>query len=371
MSRKMKLPTPSKRDCKPQPMKCFGSPPTQAELRMISKKSGIPFNKLQELVRDIKRDNNSLGKGTKKKKTRNNTGGITERNKDRLVTYLMVVVAGGSAFYGVPALGNWFVSMGILPRLCEQNMLQHAAIYLARYTTPLPIQTCHEISQNYQANLTKMITALSATGLCRYTNIRDFYSLTHAFIKAKIFGTAEEAYAAETALITAGEEQAASAQTALTEHREQQQQEKSQAAKLLTSEQKKEQENIKRHMNLGFLGSPTEASTKFFSEQGKKKPALKRSASDVGPLGGPPKAAEPKSQAFVPGRTSSPSAASVPLPPVSFKFPTGASKKATLPASKTSRAKKPKSEEKSSKGGITRRRSSRSKRSRRKHRRRK
>jgi hypothetical protein len=340
MSRKMKLPTPSKRDCKPQPMKCFGSPPTQAELRMISKKSGIPFNKLQELVRDIKRDNNSLGKGTKKKKTRNNTGGITEINKDRLVTCLMVVVAGGSAFYGVPALGNWFVSMGILPRLCEQNMLQHAAIYLARYTTPLPIQTCHEISQNYQANLTKMITALSATGLCRYTNIRDFYSLTHAFIKAKIFGTAEEAYAAQAALEAAGVEQATSAQTALTEHREQRQQEQSQAAKLLTSEEQEKQKTSKFYRNLGFYGRPTEASTK-------------------------PKAAEPKSQAFVPGRTSSPSAASVPLPPVSFKFPTGASKKATLPASKTSRAKKPKSDEKSSKGGTRRRRRKRNKLSRR------
>ena len=336
MSRKMKLPTPSKRDCKPQSMECFGPPPTQAELKMISKKSGIPFIRLQELVRDIKRDDNSLGKGTKKKKTRNNTGGITGRNKDRLVTSIMLVSAGGAAFYGVPALGGWFVSVGILPRLCAQNMLQHAFIEVFRDISQLPIQTCHEISQDYQTRITGMITALSATGIIKYANIRDFYSLTHAFIKAKIFGTAEEADAAQAALEDAGGEQVIVTQTALTEHREQRRQEQSQAAELLTSEQKEEQEIIKLQEKDGFFGRPTKASTK-------------------------PKAAEPKSQAFVPGRTSSPSAASVPQPPAYFKHPTGAPKTATLPRA----SKKPKSDEKSSKGGTRRRRRKRNKLSRR------
>jgi hypothetical protein len=349
MSRKMKLPTPSKRDCKPQPIECFGSPPTQAELKMISKKSGIPFIKLQELVRDIKRDNKSLGKGTKKEKTRNNTGGITERNKDRLVTSIMIVSTGGAAFYGLPALGSWFVTVGILPRLCAQNMLQHVFIEAFRDITQLPVQTCHDISQDYQGRVSAMIATLVGTGLINYKNIREFYSLTHDFIKAKIFGTAEQADAAQAALITAGGVKATAAQIALTEHREKQQ-EQQVSAESPTAEQKEEQENIDLHKKHGFYGRPTKASTKFFSDKGKK-PALKRSTSYTGI-----------------GSKTSPLASSVPSPPASFKPPLSGSKaRSKKAASKSS----PKSEKKSSKGGITRRRSSRSKRSRRKHRRRK
>ena len=369
MSRRVKLPTPSKKDCKPQPMECFGPAPSQAQLKMISQKSGIPFYKLQELVREINSQYKSLGKGTKKtkqhkkRKTRNNTGGITDRNKDRIVTSLMVIMAGGASFYGIPMLGNWFVSVGVLPRLCAQNMLQHVFVETFREITQLPMQTCHDISQDYQARVTGMIGTLLGTGLINYRNIKDFYNLTHAFIKAKIFGTAEEADAAQAALIAAGAERATAAQTALAQREQQTQARRREEEAALTSEKKAEQkaerETIEANQKLGFFGRPTEASTKFFSEQGKKKPALKRSASDVGQLGGPPRA-ESKGKPFAPGRTASPLAASIPLPPQSFKSPTGAPKAATLPvaapkkSSRKAASKKPPSDNKASKGGSRR-----------------
>ena len=390
MSRTVKLPIPSKKDCKPQPMECFGPAPSQAQLKMISKKSGIPFYKLQELVREINSQYKSLGKGTKKtkhhkkRKTRNNTGGITDRNKDRIVTSLMVIMAGGASFYGIPMLGNWFVSVGVLPRLCAQNMLQHVFVETFREITQLPMQTCHDISQDYQARVTGMIGTLLGTGLINYRNIKDFYNLTHAFIKAKIFGTAEEADAAQAALMAAGAERATEAQTALAQREQQIQARRREEEAALTAQQKAEQkaeiETIEAQQKQGFFGRPTEASKKLFSKQDKKKPALKKSASDVGQLGGPPKAAESKAKPFAPGRTASPSATSIPLPPPSFQSPPGAPKAATLPAAsskktstKKASTKKSPSEEKASKGGTGcgthRRRSKRSRRSRRSRRR--
>ena len=47
-------------------MECFGPSPSKAQLKMISKKSGIPFYKLQELVREINREYKALDKGSKK-----------------------------------------------------------------------------------------------------------------------------------------------------------------------------------------------------------------------------------------------------------------------------------------------------------------
>ena len=387
MSRTVKLPIPSKRDCKPQPMECFGPAPSQAQLKMISKKSGIPFYKLQELVSEINREYKSLGKGTKKtkqqkkRKTRNNTPLITDRNKDRIVTSLMVIMAGGATFYGLPMLGKWFVSVGVLPRLCAQNMLQHVFVETFREITQLPMQTCHDISQDYQARVTGMVGTLLGTGLVNYRNIKDFYNLTHAFIKAKIFGTAEEADAAQAALMEAGGERATEAQTALAQREQQTQAKRREEEAALTTQQKTERkaerETIEAQQTQGFFGHPTEASKKLFSKQEKKKPALKKSVSSVGAHGGPPKAAESKGKPFGPGRTASPLAASIPLPPPSFKSPTGAPKAATLPAAsskksstkKTSSKKSP-SEEKASKGGARRsRRSKRSRRSRRSRRR--
>lgn len=378
----MKLPTPSKRDCKPQPIECFGPPPTQIELRMISKKSGIPLNKLQELVAHIKNESTHLGEGKKKKKkgkkTRKNTGGITEKNKDRLVTSLMVVAAGGAAFYGVPALGNWFVSTGVLPRLCAQNMIQHAFVEIVRDVTQMPIQTCHDISQDYQAKVTAMVGTLLGTGLFNYTNIKDFYNLTHAFIKAKIFGTVEEAEAAQTALVSAGAVQATAAQTALAQRQQKQQQEQRERAATLTEEQKADKKNVELHKKHGFFGRPTEASTRFLSQLDKK-PAQKKSNSNTGPGSKTAPlerlAKTVPTKRFIPG-SASPSAASVPLPPASFKPPLVKSKSISfLRASpKSSKKSSKKSEEKSSKGGITRKRRktrSRRKRSRRKHHKRK
>ena len=390
MSRTVKLPIPSKKDCKPQPMECFGPAPSQAQLKMISKKSGIPFYKLQELVSEINREYKSLGKGTKKtkhhkkRKTRNNTPGISDRNKDRIVTSLMVIMAGGATFYGLPMLGKWFVSVGVLPRLCAQNMLQHVFVETFREITQLPMQTCHDISQDYQARVAGMVGTLLGTGLVNYRNIKDFYNLTHAFIKAKIFGTAEEADAAQAALMEAGGERATEAQTALAQREQQTQAKRREEEAALTTQQKTERkaerETIEAQQTQGFFGRPTEASKKLFSKQDKKEPALKKSASDVGQLGGPPKAAESKGKPFGPGRTASPSAASLQVPPQSFKSPPGASKAATLPAASSKKAstQKPsspvkKSEEKASKGGTGcgthRRRSKRSRRRRRSRRR--
>ena len=390
MSRTVKLPIPSKKDCKPQPMECFGPAPSQAQLKMISKKSGIPFYKLQELVSEINREYKSLGKGTKKtkqhkkRKTRNNTPGITDRNKDRIVTSLMVIMAGGATFYGLPMLGNWFVSAGVLPRLCAQNMLHHVFVETFREITQLPMQTCHDISQDYQARVAGMVGTLLGTGLVNYRNIKDFYNLTHAFIKAKIFGTAEEADAAQAAIMEAGGERATEAQTALAQREQQTQAKRREEEAALTTQQKTERkaerETIEAQQTQGFFGRPTEASKKLFSKQEKKKPALKKSASDVGQFGGPPKAAESKGKPFGPGRTASPSAASLPVPPQSFKSPPGASKAATLPAASSKKAstnktssKKSPSEEKASKGGTGcgthRRRSKRSRRRRRSRRR--
>ena len=371
-------------------MECFGPAPSQAQLKMISKKSGIPFYKLQELVSEINREYKSLGKGTKKtkqqkkRKTRNNTPLITDRNKDRIVTSLMVIMAGGATFYGLPMLGKWFVSVGVLPRLCAQNMLQHVFIETFREITQLPMQTCHDISQDYQARVAGMVGTLLGTGLVNYRNIKDFYNLTHAFIKAKIFGTAEEADAAQAALMEAGGERATEAQTALAQREQQTQAKRREEEAALTTQQKTERkaerETIEAQQTQGFFGHPTEASKKLFSKQDKKEPALKKSASDVGQLGGPPKAAESKGKPFGPGRTASPSAASLQVPPQSFKSPPGASKAATLPAASSKKAstQKPsspvkKSEEKASKGGTGcgthRRRSKRSRRRRRSRRR--
>ena len=67
-----------------------------------------------------------------------------------------------------------------------------------------PIETCPERSFRYNSTVAGFMAIITATGFATRENIAHYYNETHAFIKAKLFGTAEQQAAALATLQAAG-----------------------------------------------------------------------------------------------------------------------------------------------------------------------
>lgn len=174
--------------CEMPPARCgFTKRPSEADLRKIQEATGLPKHII---------DRAFSGRGG----SRSKRGGLSEGVKDKVCSAILVLVAGGTVFYAVPLAEAFLVQIGLLPVLCDQNILEHIGINLVALGTGGATESCAQRANRYNVITATLITALSATGLFTRASIKMHYDLAHAYVKAWLFQDETALAAAEAAL---------------------------------------------------------------------------------------------------------------------------------------------------------------------------
>ena len=177
--------------CELPPARCgFTRRPSDADLRKIQEATGLPKHVIDRAF-------SSRG-GSRSKK-----GGLSDWQKDKVCSAVLVLAAGGTVFYAVPLAEAFLVQIGLLPVLCDQNIMEHIGINLIALGTGGATESCAQRASRYNVIAATIITTLGATGLFTRNSIRLHYDLAHAYVKAYLFGDEEAVAAAEAALRTA------------------------------------------------------------------------------------------------------------------------------------------------------------------------
>jgi len=205
----MKMPQAT---CNLIPKKCIPPAPTKADVNKIVKATGINRSIIETAIKQIKADMRSPSKRSRAKGKRKRSssrkkqkGGWppNDTNQNRLTTLFMILLAGGAVWGVVPLLESWLVGLGMLPIMCEQNMIMHVGLEAVKQAG-WPVETCPERSFRYNSTVAGFMAILTATGFVTRENIAHYYNESHAYIKAKLFGTAEQQAAALATLQAAG-----------------------------------------------------------------------------------------------------------------------------------------------------------------------
>jgi hypothetical protein len=119
-------------------------------------------------------------------------GELTKYQKDKITDMVILLVAGGSYWTIVPIIDAWIISIGILPKLCGQNMMEHITsnIFSAEG------QSCSSRAQRYNTIMSGFVTLI--TGSAWYArnkftkeNLSKNYNKIHHLVKKKLFGPSE------------------------------------------------------------------------------------------------------------------------------------------------------------------------------------
>jgi hypothetical protein len=119
-------------------------------------------------------------------------GELTKYQKDKITDMVILLVAGGSYWTIVPIIDAWIISVGILPKLCGQNMMEHITsnIFSAEG------QSCSSRAQRYNTIMSGFVTLI--TGSAWYArnkftkeNLSKNYNKIHHLVKKKLFGPSE------------------------------------------------------------------------------------------------------------------------------------------------------------------------------------
>lgn len=131
--------------------------------------------------------------GTKKIGTKKMFGGeLTKFQKDKITDMVILLVAGSSYWTVLPLLESWIISIGILPQLCGQNMMEHIGNSLFA-----PVgQSCADRSQRYNTIMTGFVALITSSAWYqrnKFTkeNLSKKYNKIHHYVKKKLFGPSE------------------------------------------------------------------------------------------------------------------------------------------------------------------------------------
>jgi len=119
-------------------------------------------------------------------------GELTKYQKDKIADMVILLVAGSSYWTIVPIIDAWIISVGILPKLCGQNMMEHITsnIFSAEG------QSCSSRAQRYNTIMSGFVALI--TGSAWYArnkftkeNLSKNYNKIHHYVKKKLFGPSD------------------------------------------------------------------------------------------------------------------------------------------------------------------------------------
>jgi len=136
------------------------------------------------------KSNKSKSKGGSSKTRKNMKGGLSSFIKDKITSIVILLVAGASVWYLIPLLETYLVSVGILPKLCGQSMLEHMS---ASVLAPFGGQTCSDRQTRYSAVSTSLIALITGSVWYRqqyFTKgyLTKDYNKVHRYVKKTLFG---------------------------------------------------------------------------------------------------------------------------------------------------------------------------------------
>jgi hypothetical protein len=127
------------------------------------------------------------------RKTYNMTGGtLTAYQKNKIADMVILLVAGSSYWFVVPMLETFIISVGILPKLCGQNIFEHIGSNMFAAEG----QSCAARAQRYNTIMTGVISAITASAWYsknQFTkeNLSKNYNKVHRLVKKTIFGPSD------------------------------------------------------------------------------------------------------------------------------------------------------------------------------------
>ena len=192
--------------------------PNKSDIDKLKEANIAPNKLIDSIFSDLEKTYNTIKKQTKTKtKTRSKTKGgrrslknkkmrskrntkrkmmfggeLTKYQKDKITDMVILLVAGGSYWTIVPIIDIWIISIGILPKLCGQNMMEHITsnIFSAEG------QSCSSRAQRYNTIMSGFVTLI--TGSAWYArnkftkeNLSKNYNKIHHLVKKKLFGPSE------------------------------------------------------------------------------------------------------------------------------------------------------------------------------------
>lgn len=115
-------------------------------------------------------------------------GELSDFKKNRITDMVILLVAGTSYMWILPVIESWILSMGILPTLCGQDMVEHvkSSLYAPEG------MSCHSRAVRYD----KIVKTLAAviTGSAWYQrneftkeNLKKNYNKIHKLVKNTLF----------------------------------------------------------------------------------------------------------------------------------------------------------------------------------------
>lgn len=209
--------------CEPIKFSCI-KPPTAKDLSELKSADLVPdslitkiFNGLATDYKSLKkkspsksattskstsRTGKSKTKGGRKRKGKRMTkkmrgGALSDFQKNRIVDMVILLVAGSVATAGsywsvAAALESYIVSIGILPKLCGQSMLEHAMSNMASLS--FGSESCATRETRYSAIVNSVVASITLAGyfsreMFSKRNIAKNYAKIHKRVKHTLFAS--------------------------------------------------------------------------------------------------------------------------------------------------------------------------------------
>jgi hypothetical protein len=187
--------------------------PGKSDIDKLKEANILPNKLIDSVFNDLEKDFNLLKKKTKSKsKSKSKTKGgqrlsknkkmrtkkrmfggeLTKYKKDKIADMVIILVAGGSYWALMPILEAWIISVGILPKLCGQNMLEHISTSIFSNES----QSCDARAQRYNGIVGGLITLITSSAWYhknKFTkeNLSKNYNKIHHYVKKKLFGPSD------------------------------------------------------------------------------------------------------------------------------------------------------------------------------------
>ena len=196
--------------------------PSKSDIDKLKEANIAPNNLIDSIFKDLEKDYSVLKKKTKSRtKSKSKTKGakliggrkslknkkmrtkmrtkklmfggeLTKYQKDKITDMVILLVAGSSYWTLIPILESWIITIGILPKLCGQNMMEHISSSLFASES----QSCAARSQRYNTIMTGFVALITSSAWYqknKFTkeNLSKKYDKIHHYVKKKIFGPSE------------------------------------------------------------------------------------------------------------------------------------------------------------------------------------
>jgi len=204
--------------CEPIKFSCI-KPPSAKELSELKSADLVPDSLITKIFNGLATDYKSLKKksptksasrsksksktkGGRKRKGKRMTkkmrgGALSDFQKNRVVDMVILLVAGSVATAGsywsvAAALESYIVSIGILPKLCGQSMLEHAMSNMASMS--FGSESCATRETRYSAIVNSVVASITVAGyfsreMFSKRNIAKNYAKIHKRVKHTLFAS--------------------------------------------------------------------------------------------------------------------------------------------------------------------------------------